>query len=174
MENKMTNEPSINLEALNPINDLLPTILKSIDQWKKKNSEEALTQRVHNLLDDNAKTIVLKLLGFDNRWNKWELDHCNGRKGESAAGDFLRQVQQDAIQDWLKNVKLPELNKTLSAAMQKSLKQDYDRFLSDYLYQYAKDAADKTAKEIIQSLFSQSKVDGMLKLQQLIQGNKDY
>ena len=42
MENKMSQAPSINLEALNPINDLLPTVLKSIDKWKEKNSEEAL------------------------------------------------------------------------------------------------------------------------------------
>ena len=174
MENKMTQAPSINLEALNPINDLLPTVLKSIDKWKEKNSEEALTQRVHKLLDDNAETIVLKLLGFDNRWNKWELDHCNGRSGESAAGNYLKQVKQEAIQDWLKKVKLPELNKTLSSALQKSLKQDYERFLSEYLYKYAREEADKTAKELIQTLFTQSKVDGMIKLQQLIQGNKDY
>ena len=173
MENKMTKEPSVNLEALNPINDLLPTVLKSIDKWKEKNSKEVLTQRVHKLLDDNAETIVLKLLGFDNRWNKWELDHCNGRKGESAAGDFLRQVQQDAIQDWLKNVNLPKLNKTLSSAMKKTLEADYKNYLRQYLYEYAREETDKTAKELIQSLFSQSKVDGMFKLQQLIQNNKD-
>ena len=169
----MTKEPSINLEALNPINDLLPTVLKSIDKWKEKNSEEALTQRVHKLLDDNAETIVLKLLGFDNRWDKWELDHCNGRSGESAAGDYLKQVQQGAIQAWLKNVKLPELNKTLTSVMKKKLEADYKRYLSQFLYEYAREEADKTAKEIIQSLFSQSKVDGMLKLQQLIQSNKE-
>ena len=173
MENKMTQAPSINLEALNPINDLLPTVLKSIDKWKEKNSEEALTQRVHKLLDDNAATIVLKLLGFDNRWNKWELDHCNGRKGESAAGVYLRQVQQEAIQDWLKKVKLPELNKTLSSAMKKELEENYKRYLNQYLFDYAREEADKTAKELIQTLFTQSKVDGMFKLQQLIQGNKD-
>ena len=169
----MTKEPSVNLEALNPINDLLPTVLKSIDKWKEKNSKEVLTQRVHKLLDDNAETIVLKLLGFDNHWNKWELDHCNGRKGESAAGDFLRQVQQDAIQDWLKNVNLPKLNKTLSSAMKKTLEADYKNYLRQYLYEYAREEADKTAKELIQTLFTQSKVDGMFKLQQLIQGNKD-
>lgn len=173
MENKTMHPSSINLEELNPINDLLVTVLKSIDQWKEKNSEKALTQRVHALLDDNAETIVFKLLGFDNRWGTWELDHCNGRKGESAAGDFLKQVQKAAIQDWLKSVKLPELNKTLSAAMQKSLNQDYENFLRDYLNKYAREEADKTAKEIIESLFSQSKVDGMFKLQKLIQGIKD-
>ena len=173
MENKMTQDSSINLEALNPINDLLPTVLKSIDKWKEKNSKEVLTERVHKLLDDNAETIVLKLLGFDNRWNKWELDHCNGRKGESAAGDYLRQVQHDAIQDWLKNVKLPELNKTLSSVMKKELERGYKQYLRQFLYEYARKEADKTAKEIIESLFSQSKVDGMFKLQQLIQSNKD-
>ena len=174
MENKMTQAPSINLEALNPINELLSTVLKSIDQWKEKNSEKALTQRVHKLLDDNAETIVLKLLGFDNRWNNWELDHCNGRSGESAAGDYLKQVQQEAIQDWLKKVKLPELNKTLTSVMLKKLEADYKNYLRQYLYEYARKEADKTAKELIQSLFTQSKVDGMFKLQQLIQGNKDY
>lgn len=173
MKNKMAQTTSINLEALNPINDLLPIVLKSIDKWKEENSEEALTQRVHKLLDDNAETIVLKLLGFDNRWNKWELDHCNGRNGESAAGDYLKQVQQKAIQDWLKSVKLPELNKALSSVMKKEVEADYKRYLSQYLYAYAREEADKTAKELIQSLFSQSKVDGMYALQQLIQGIKD-
>lgn len=174
MENKTTHTPSINLEELNPINDLLTTILKSIDQWKEKNSEEVLIQRVHKLLDANAETIVLKLLGFDNRWNKWEIDHCNGRSGESAAGTYLRQVQQEAIQDWLKSVKLPELNKSLSSAMKKKLEADYKHYLNQFLYEYAREEADKTAKEIVESLFSRSKVDGMFKLQQLIQGNKEY
>lgn len=174
MENKTTSTPSINLEELNPINDLLTTVLKSIDQWKEKNSEEALTQRVHNLLDANTETIVLKLLGFDNSWGKWELDHCNGRSGESAAGDYLRQVQQDAIQDWFKSVKLPEFSKSLSSVMKKELERGYKEYLSQFLHKYAREEADKTAKEIIESLFSQSKVDGMFKLKELIQGNKDY
>lgn len=173
MENKMTQKPSINLEALNPINDLLTTVLKSIDQWKEDNSEKVITQRVHALLDANAESIVLKLLGFEDRWGKWELDRCSGRNGESAAGEFLRQAQHDAIQDWLKKVKLPELDKTLSSVMKKQLQADYKQYLRQYLFEYARKEADKTAKELIESLFSQSKVDGMLKLQQLIQSNKD-
>ena len=57
--------------------------------------------------------------------------------------------------------------------MKKELEENYKRYLNQYLYDYAREEADKAAKEIIQSLFSQSKVDGMLKLQQLIQNNKD-
>ena len=140
---------------------------------ERKEFRRSPTQRVHKLLDDNAETIVLKLLGFDNRWNSWELDHCNGRKGESAAGDYLRQVQHDAIQDWLKKVKLPELNKTLTSVMQKEIEAYYKNYLRQFLCEYAREEAGKTAKELIQTLFTQSKVDGMIKLQQLIQGNKE-
>ena len=169
----MSDKPSINLEELNPINDLLDTVLKAINEWKSKNTEEVLTQRVHDLLDKNAKEVVLKLLGFNESWGKWEVDHCNGRAGESAVGDYLKMVKQSAINSWLAKAELPKMDKTISTAMRKELKHDYDRFLKQYLYEYARDQAIETAQEIIKSVFSTTKADAVLKVAKLLQVNKD-
>jgi hypothetical protein len=162
----MSNE--VSLSSINPLNDLLPVILSAIDKWKDKNKEDDITKKVHNLLDTNRNEITLKLLGFDNRWGSWELDHCNGRSGESAAGDYLRKVQNDAIEDWLKQVKLPVLNKTLSTQMQKKLKEEYDQYLKRYLSDYAQAQASKDAKEIIDDLFSTARAGAVLQLANLI------
>lgn len=169
----MPDKPNINLEELNPINDLLDTVLKAINEWKSKNTEEVLTQRVHDLLDKNAKEVVLKLLGFNESWGKWEVDHCNGRAGESAVGDYLKRVKQSAIDSWLAEAELPKMDKTISTIMRKELKHNYDRFLKQYLYEYAQDQARETAQEIIKSVFSTTKADAVLKVAELLQVNKD-
>lgn len=169
----MSDKPSINLEELNPINDLLDTVLKAINEWKSKNTEEVLTQRVHDLLDKNAREVVLKLLGFNESRGKWEVDHCNGRAGESAVGDYLKRVKQAAIDSWLAEAELPKMDKTISTVMRKDLKHDYDRYLEQYLYEYAQDQASETAKEIIKSVFSTTKADAVLKVAELLQVNKD-
>ena len=169
----MSDKPSISLEELNPINDLLDIVLKSINEWKTTNTEEVITQRVHDLLDKNAKDVVLLLLGFSNSRGKWEVDHCNGRAGESAVGDYLKQVKQEAIKSWLDNVELPKMDKTLSADMHKELKRDYSNFVKKYLYDYAREQAKDTAQEIIKSVFSTAKADAVLKVAKLLQVNKD-
>ena len=162
----MSNE--VSLSSINPLNDLLPVILSAIDKWKDKNKEDDITKKVHKLLDNNSDEITLKLLGFDNKWGSWELDHCNGRSGESVAGDYLRKVQNQAIDDWLKQVKLPVLNKTLSTQMQKHLEVEYDQYLKQYLRDYAQTQASKDAKEIIDDLFSSARADAVLQLANLI------
>lgn len=65
-------------------------------------------------------------------------------------------------------MELPKLDASLTKAMVTEIRNDYKRFLKSYLYDYARNQADKDAKEIIQSLFSTSKADGMQKLQELL------
>lgn len=169
----MAQEEQITLDQLNPLNELLGVVLSAIEEWKANNTPPQLTSRVHQILDKNSKEIVLKLLGFNSNWGSWELDHCNGRAGESAAGDYLRQVQKKAIDEWLSSVKLPPMESTVTESMINDCKAEYRRFLDLYLREYAQSEADKHAKEIISSLFSTSKADGMMKLQSLLQGNKE-
>lgn len=64
----------------------------------------AIERRVHDELDKRANAVVVQLLGFD--WDSgvrstWKLDHCNGRAGNSAAGDWLRERAANEIRSWL-------------------------------------------------------------------------
>ena len=94
---------------INVIDDAIPIIAEAVAEWKIRNSEEVLKRRVHALLDESSNEVVMKLLGFKESWGKWELDHCNGRSGNSPAGEYLKNAQQGAIAEWLKTAALPKL-----------------------------------------------------------------
>lgn len=91
----------------------------------------AVERRVRDTLDRRAELLVCQLLGFDSdTWGgnaTWKLDHCNGRAGNSAAGDWLRSRAVDAVKDWLDEQagQLPELSK----AAKDDLRNEYSRVL---------------------------------------------
>lgn len=64
-------------------------------------AEGQLEREIRRRLDKRLDEIIGKLLGFDSRWGGWEVDHCNGRSGESAAGNWLRRRAGEAVQKWL-------------------------------------------------------------------------
>ena len=98
---------------------MLPLLAEAVDDWRKENSTANLKARVKTLLDNNSQEIILKLLGFNNHRGRWELDHCNNRSGDSAAGDFIRKTQSEAVNEWLTTVCLPELDTATKAKFKK-------------------------------------------------------
>lgn len=86
------------------------------NEWFSKNgTKEQIRRGVLDILNRNVQSIISKLLGFDDHWggDRWEVDHCNGRSGNSAAGDFIREQAGEAVNEWLKEQarKLPQLPK---------------------------------------------------------------
>jgi hypothetical protein len=74
-------------------------IAKAQDEWSKENLPD-VESRVHDILDNALKTIVAKVLGMENRWGReWEVDHCNGRSGNSIVGDAIRTAVQPKIEE---------------------------------------------------------------------------
>lgn len=155
-----------------PVDSILPHIATAVAEWKAANTEEKIKETVINLLEKESKQIVLKLLGFSESWGKWEVDHCNGRGGQSAAGDFLTRVQQGAIQEWLKTVAMPTMNRATKAGMQKSAQSEYTYNLKRLVREYAAAQAATDAKEVIKQLVASDQVDNYLKLMALIEPTK--
>ena len=59
------------------------------------------------LISTQLQRMIPKILGFNcDRWDQdWEIDHCNGRAGESLLGDLLRKkVIADATK-WVEKQK---------------------------------------------------------------------
>lgn len=60
---------------------------------------------VNDILDQRVESLVSSLMGFGrDSWQfgeVWKVDHCNGRSGESAAGDWLRERAGEAVRQWL-------------------------------------------------------------------------
>ncbi len=63
----------------------------------------SIQQEFESKLKQMKNTILLKLMGFDDRYgnNSWEVDHCNGRAGQSVLGDRIRNAAQLALDSFL-------------------------------------------------------------------------
>lgn len=156
------------IDFINPVDSVLPFIATAVEEWKDAHTEESIKRTVTDLLNKNKEQVVLKLLGFSSSWGKWEVDHCNGRNGNSAAGDFLRDVQQKAIEDWMTNLILPTLCKADINAINKSAQQDYMYELRKKVRELAISQANRDAQAIIQSIVQSNQIAARLKVMQLI------
>lgn len=168
MEILLTSKPTIE----KPVDSILPHIAAAVAEWKAEHTGEKIKETVINLLNKESKQIVLKLLGFSESWGKWEVDHYNGRGGQSAAGDYLTKVQQEAIQEWLKCAVMPTLDKATKASMQKSAQQEYTYNLNRLVREYAISQAEFDAKAVIQQLVASDQVGNYLKVMALIEPTK--
>jgi len=94
---------------------------KAAQEWVDEN-KPSIEEKIHELLDRKLTEIVCKLLGFDGWFGELEIDHCNGRSGESAAGDWLRAAAGDAVKKWLTEQAgdLPKLTAKAIAGLRKS------------------------------------------------------
>lgn len=157
-------------EDKNVLDSLLPIITNAVLDWKAAHTEEQITKRVQQLLNQNSQEIVLKLLGFDNKYGgKWEVDHCNGRDGNSAAGDYLRKVQQKAIQDWFDSFDLQDvLSDKDKAAFTSLLKKEIKAAIKNKMYRIAQQKAEEILSAFISDETFSKNVDAYVKSIKLI------
>lgn len=142
--------------SVNPLDTILPIIGQAVEEWKQRNTPELIKAQVMKLLDKNAEEITMKLLGFDVRYGEsWKLDHCNGRSGNSAAGDYIRQVQAEAIKEWLAKVELPVLSPTAIKKLEKEILNEYTSHIGrktrEKTIVAAQEALDSVVKNVIAS-----------------------
>lgn len=117
----------------NPVDELLPMLVQALETWKAKNTPALMTSQIHSRLDKARDQIVLKLLGFDNSYGGWHLDHCNGRAGNSTAGDYLAQTQAAIVKEWLSTVAMPELSQEDRDKIRNSMQDTYLKYFRDGL-----------------------------------------
>jgi hypothetical protein len=154
---------------LNPIDELLPVIAQAVATWKLKNTPDKIKSKVTDLLDANSKEITMKLLGFSNNWNRgWELDHYNGRSSDSAAGDFIRSTQAEAIKEWLAQVSMPSLDTKTKNKLIKQAQATYEDYLGKAVRAAIERKATADADLVIAHLSQSQQIDKHLQVLKLI------
>lgn len=143
-------------------------IAAAVAEWKNKNTPEKFAKDVETLLTKRSEEIVLKLLGFDNHWGRWEVDHCNGRGGESAMGDYLRSTQKAAIEQWLRNVELPAIPAQATKKMKSDYLYEYKEQMAKHLQQAAHKRAEEDAQKIVDQLTTTDHIQNYIKAMNLI------
>lgn len=121
---------------------------------------EYIERRVHEIISKNTNDVILKLLGFDSRWHsdgKYEVDHCNGRQGNSFIGDYIRQQANEKLKAWIDKTNISEvvLPKSAIQDMEKEFVAIYTRKLRETLANRAITLAQETAEEYLKDLISE-------------------
>lgn len=160
------NKPTIE----NPIDELLPVIAQAMHKWKAENTPEFMSNRIRTELNKHSSEILMKLLGFDkDAWRgDWRLDHCNGRQGNSAAGDFIREQQAQIIKDWLSTVAMPKLSEKELKQVQKSVDATYKYAFEQAARELAVSRAKTDAAAVINELTRPKQVQQYLQMLALI------
>jgi hypothetical protein len=122
---------------------------KAAADWLGK--RKGIADEITKLLDGRVQEIIGKLLGFDAHWGVWEVDHCNGRSGSSAAGDWLRDAAQGAVSGWLTEQagKLPTLPKAAITSLRGDYLEAFQNELRDRLISKAKEDALAAFQQVI-------------------------
>ena len=152
----------------NPLNALIPVIAATVERWQQEHTPKQIEAKVTRTLDNKSQEIILKLLGFNNHWDRWELDHCNGRSGNSAAGDYMRKCHQEAIEKWITKLAMPVLPKDINQQLKKSLQVQFNRSLEDALRNKVIAHAMEEANRMFKELEVPSLLDNYMQTLQLI------
>lgn len=147
---------------------LLPFIAAAVDEWQEKNPPDVIKQKIFDRLDSMQEEIAMKLLGFDARWGTWGVDHCNGRSGNSAAGDYLRNVQQVAIQQWLEQLKFPAMTPAQKKQIDASIAAQYKETMASSLRSRAAEQAYEDLNKVFAELSDTSLIDKYLSTAELL------
>jgi len=152
-----------------PIDEVLQHITTALEKWKQQQTPEVIKQQVFQKLDRGTEDILLKLLGFNRRYGDgWEIDHCNGRQGNTAAGDYLRTCQEQAIKAWFEQIQMPIMTPALKKSLEAAYKKEYQYRILRSLEDAAQERAHKDAEELVDTLASSNNINNYLKTLKLL------
>lgn len=142
-------------------------------KWLAQNTPETIQKDCLNILDKSKDDILRALLGFEkDSWGRqeWKVDHCNGRAGESAVGDYLRRHQQAVIDQWLAQVDMPKMTTSMKKSMEKEalnvFKREFMRIMEAKVAKYAEEQASTFFNSIVES--QKNQVNAQMKALELL------
>lgn len=122
---------------------------------------EGIQRQIVNDLTKERRNLALKMLGFDDRWGKIEIDHSNGRK--SVASNFIDQNVGPAVQKWVDECLRPAIearsrDKLNSPAVMKAIMKDFDSEFMHAARRQMEQLAAQSGEEFANALADQIKV----------------
>ena len=140
--------------------DLIEQFFTAFGNAGVKFDAEGLQRQIVNDLTKERRNLALKMLGFDDRWGKIEIDHANGRR--TVAGDFINQNVGPAVQKWVDECLRPAIEarsraKLSNAAVMKAVMKDFDNQFMYAARQQMEHLAAQAGKEFADALANQIK-----------------
>ena len=121
---------------------------------------EGIQRQIVDELTKERRNLALKMLGFDDRWGKLEVDRCNSRT--SVASEFIKSQVGPAVERWADECLRPMLEergraKLHDAAVMKAVMKDFDNQFMYAARQQMEHLAAQAGKEFADALANQIK-----------------
>lgn len=140
--------------------DLVEQFFTAFGNAGMKFDAEGIQRQIVDDLTKERRNLALKMLGFDDRWGKLEIDRDNGRK--TVASDFINQNVGPAVKKWTDECLRPAIEargkeKLHSTAVVKAVMKDFDRQFMHAAYEQMEHLAEQAGKEFANALADQIK-----------------
>lgn len=107
----------------------------------KNMDAHSVRDMVRSRLEKDAFGLVTAALGISQRWNEWEVDHCNGLR--NAAAVAMLENAKSAAREWLQEQagSLPDLPKAAIKALHRDYLERLEYEIADMLRERAHEDA---------------------------------
>ena len=151
-----------------PNKEVISIVQAAINEWNRQNNLENIRDKVFSKLNQSRDEVLLKLMGFNDRWDQWEIDHCNGRSGNSVIADILYNLHKEALTDWVKENYSPKLTATQKQQIQSAYRASYFEYLRKSVRELAEQKARENAQKIVDQLVKVDDVDAYIQTMTLL------
>jgi hypothetical protein len=136
------------------IKEIESIVEKEAVTWLRSNgSAKQIAKNVHDQLTKRRDMVMLKVLGFEESYGAWRVDHCNGRN--SVVSQHISKCAKDATERWLEGQLCDDLP-DLEAETVKEVTYDYihcfRRYMRDEVTKLAQLHATEAAKKLVDRL----------------------
>ena len=141
-------------------NNLVEQFFTAFGNAGVKFDAEGIQRQIVDELTKERRNLALKMLGFDDRWGKLEVDHCNSRT--SVASEFIKSQVGPAVERWADECLRPMLEergraKLHDAAVMKAIMKDFDNQFMYAARRQMEHLAAQAGKEFADALANQIK-----------------
>lgn len=163
----MSSTTKKNLSMQEALDALAPIILAATQKWLEEQTPAVIQNEVFERLNSAKNEIAPKLLGFENRWGKWEIDNCNNRKDRSHLGAYLNEHTEKGIEDFFESLDLTKI-KPFSEKEKASLRAEYRAEVIHQVKRNIHRRAEQDAEALLDQISSTDIVSLIKKTQELI------
>lgn len=150
-----------------PLNKLAAAISKTVAYWQTKNNVEYVTEQVQKLLNSKRDEAILKLIGFDNNWGRWEVSSNN-----SMVGNMIKESVQNNNAFFQEIAKNFEPDAKTKAAVLKIVQQHYKDTLIQETEKRLNEIIHQKVEKLVQEIASTEEIDKILSLTKIIEGTQ--
>jgi len=151
-----------------PIEKANAVLLQAVADWERTNTPEALRERVIELLNSKRDEAILKIIGFDNRWGRWEISS----KDINPISMTIQRAVEEAVPllgDIAQNLKF---SPSLKNRLIKEATVQFEDSVSGAIYRNTQRLIEAKVEEELKVLASSEELNKIIQLRSVIKGKQ--